>query len=80
MAQANRIQIRRGTQAEWEQHDPIAFIGELMLNTSNKSIKIGDGFSTWTQLDYIDSKGMQSLRDEYGDQTHFILQLELAKI
>ena len=79
MAQANRIKIRRGTQAEWEQADPVLFIGELGLDITNKRIKAGDGFSSWTELSYIEENGLQLIRDEYGDETHFILQLELNK-
>jgi hypothetical protein len=79
MAQANRIQIRKGTQSEWELHDPVGFIGELMLDVTNKRIKAGDGFSEWTKLPYIDEAGLDDLRSEYGDETDFILQLELHK-
>jgi hypothetical protein len=79
MAQANRIQIRRGTQTEWETHNPVLFIGELGLDVSSKRIKAGDGFSTWTELPYIEEAGLDEIRSEYGDDTDFILQLELHK-
>ena len=79
MAQANRIQIRRGTQTEGETHNPVLFIGELGLDVSNKRIKAGDGFSTWTELPYIEKTGLDEIRSEYGDDTDFILQLELHK-
>lgn len=79
MAQANRIQIRRGTQTEWETHDPVLFIGELGLDITNKRIKAGDGFSEWTKLPYIEETGLERIRSEYGDETDFILQLELNK-
>lgn len=79
MAQANRIQIRRGTQAEWESHNPVLFIGELGLDVSNKRVKAGDGFSAWSDLPYIEKTGLDEIRSEYGDETDFILQLELHK-
>ena len=79
MAQANRIQLRRGTQEEWEQHNPVLFIGELGIDVTNKRIKTGDGFSTWTQLPYIEEHGLSSLRDEYGNEIDFIIQLQLNK-
>ena len=79
MAQQNRIQLRRGTQTEWEQHDPVLFIGELGIDITNKRIKTGDGFSTWTQLPYIEETGLSSIRAEYGNEIDFIIQLELHK-
>lgn len=79
MAQANRIQIRRGTQAEWESHNPVLYISELGLDVTNKRIKAGDGFSTWTELPYIEKAGLDEIRSEYGNDTDFILQLELHK-
>lgn len=79
MAQANRIQIRKGTQNEWVSHDPVLFIGELGLDVTNKRVKAGDGFSEWSKLPYIDEAGLDDIRSEYGDETDFIIQLELHK-
>lgn len=79
MAQSNRIQLRRGTQQEWEDINPVLFIGELGIDISNKRVKAGDGFSNWTQLPYIDQSGLNDLRLEYGNEMDFIIALELAK-
>ena len=58
---------------------PVLFIGELGLDITNKRIKAGDGFSEWTKLPYIEETGLERIRSEYGDETDFILQLELNK-
>lgn len=79
MAQANRIQIRKGTIQEWNQFDPTPFLGELCLDISSKRIKCGDGFSSWSQLEYIEESGLDQLRAEYGTEIDFILQLEYNK-
>ena len=79
MAQANRIQLRRGTKSEWESLNPVLFIGEIGIDISGKRIKAGDGFSNWNQLPYIDESGLDDLRSEYGNETDFIIGLELEK-
>lgn len=47
-----RMQQRRGTAAEWAAANPVLASGELGFETDTKIIKIGDGVSTWTQLNY----------------------------
>jgi hypothetical protein len=46
------IQLRRDTSANWESADPILASGEAGFDTTENKIKIGDGTSTWTELDY----------------------------
>jgi hypothetical protein len=38
-----RIQIKRGTSAEWSSTNPILAIGELGYDTDLRLFKIGDG-------------------------------------
>jgi len=78
MAQTTRIQLRKGTAQEWQETNPVLFIGEIGIDTSNYRAKSGDGFSTWNELPYIDDHGLQLLRDQYGDEFDFIYQLELS--
>jgi len=46
------IQLRRDTSANWESADPILASGEAGFDTTENKIKIGDGTSSWTELDY----------------------------
>jgi hypothetical protein len=62
-----RMQQRRGTEFQWEDANPILASGEVGLNTDNGFIKIGDGFSRWTELEYlIGPTGPQGDRGEQG--------------
>lgn len=45
-----RIQQRRATNTVWNNTDPILLNGEIGYNTTNKTIKIGDGVKRYTQL------------------------------
>ena len=48
----SKIQIRRGTAAEWTAANPILIIGELGFETDTRLIKAGDGSTAWTGLAY----------------------------
>ena len=50
---AVRIQMRRGTSSEWNDADPILNEGEIGYNSTLSQIKIGDGVSLWSELDYM---------------------------
>ena len=50
---ATRIQIRRGTAAEWASANPILAQGELGAELDTDSIKVGDGTSDWNSLGYV---------------------------
>ena len=50
---ATRIQLRRGTASSWTSADPILASGEVGIETDTNKIKIGDGSSNWTELDYF---------------------------
>jgi hypothetical protein len=49
---ANRIQIRRDSQSNWERINPVLADGELGLNYNNNQIKIGNGTDVWNTLAY----------------------------
>ena len=49
-----RIQIRRDTAADWTTADPILTDGEMGYETDTGKMKIGDGSTVWTSLDYAD--------------------------
>ena len=56
-----RIQIRRGTSAEWVTVNPILAAGEFGMETDTRRIKIGTGGAVWTQLLYIDTGPPQTV-------------------
>jgi hypothetical protein len=49
---ANRIQLRRDSQSNWESINPILADGEPGLNYDNNKIKVGNGSDNWTSLSY----------------------------
>ena len=49
---AVKIQLRRGTAAEWTSANPLLSEGELGLETDTGKFKIGDGVDNWSALPY----------------------------
>jgi len=73
------VRIRRDTAANWTSNDPTPLEGEWCLETDTKSIKIGDGATAWTSLDYniipetictawvnFNGTGTVAIRDSYN--------------
>jgi hypothetical protein len=54
---AQRIQVRRGTAAQWTTADPTLASGEIGYETDTAEFKIGDGSSEWSALPYFDGGG-----------------------
>ena len=52
---ATLIQIRRDTQANWTTNNPVLALGELAYSTDQQKLKVGDGSSSWSTLDYINA-------------------------
>lgn len=52
---AIKIQIRRDVEANWISVDPVLAEGELGLSTDISKLKVGDGVSLWSELDYINT-------------------------
>ena len=54
-----RLRIARKTEAEWTSSNPVGLDGEWMVTSdaSTAKIKIGDGTSTWSELEYVDFGG-----------------------
>ena len=53
MAVQTQIQVRRGTAATWTSTNPTLAAGEIGFETDTGKMKIGDGASVWTGLNYI---------------------------
>lgn len=51
------IQLRRATEREWFDYNPILRLGEPALSTDVYKLKIGDGERTWRQLPYLTGSG-----------------------
>lgn len=47
-----RLQVRRGTASTWTNTNPTLYAGEIGFETDTGRIKIGDGTTAWTSLDY----------------------------
>ena len=48
-----KILFRRDTAANWTSVDPVLSAGEIGLESDTEKIKLGDGSSSWTELDYF---------------------------
>ena len=47
------IQLRRATEQEWIDYNPILRVGEPALSTDKNSLKIGNGRDHWLDLPYL---------------------------
>ena len=63
------IQLRRATESEWTEVDPILRIGEPALSTDVYKLKIGNGQSHWSELEYLNKDGVTSINGQTGDIT-----------
>lgn len=49
---AFKIQLRRGTAAQWTAANPILADGEVGIVTDEDTLKVGDGTTAWNSLAY----------------------------
>jgi hypothetical protein len=80
-----RILLRRDYAINWESSNVTLRQGEcgIVLNAQDGSggggrMKVGDGFTSWNDLPYIDDAGLDILRQEYGDEISFELGFALT--
>jgi hypothetical protein len=66
---ATRIQVRRGTTAEWTQANPVLSSGELGYDTDLKIFKIGDGVAAWNSLAIADKDQQTAAQVPYTNTT-----------
>jgi hypothetical protein len=59
-----RIQIRRGTAAEWTSANPTLAAGEIGLETDTRKIKFGDGSAAWSSLSYLNPGDIDELSQD----------------
>lgn len=48
-----RIQLRRGTAAEWANVNPVLASGEPGVEVDTSKLKVGDGSTAWADLPYV---------------------------
>jgi YD repeat-containing protein len=59
-----KIQVRRGTAAQWTTANPVLAVGERGYETDTKREKIGDGVTSWISLPYLIDDA--SAKNTYG--------------
>jgi hypothetical protein len=53
MSDYTRIKIRRSISSQWSGVNPVLDLGEAGYETDSRRLKIGDGSTAWSGLDYI---------------------------
>jgi len=64
------------TAEDWELENPSLQQGTMGYDLTNKRLKIGDGFNSWNDLQFIEEPGLDEIRLEYGNYESFKTQLE----
>jgi microcystin-dependent protein len=54
---ARKLQLRRGTAAQWTTANPILAVGEPGFEVDTLRMKLGDGSTAWTSLAYVGGAG-----------------------
>ena len=57
MSDVTRIRLRRGTQQQWEDANPVLSFGEIGVEVASDGsvrFKLGDNFSLWSDLEYFE--------------------------
>ena len=49
---AVQIQLRRSTQSEWSAENPVLKVGEIVVESDTRQVKIGDGVTNYNSLNY----------------------------
>ena len=52
------IQLRRAAESEWIERDPILRLGEPAYSSDVNKLKMGNGISHWSELEYIQSEAL----------------------
>lgn len=61
------ILLRRGTTEEWEELNPILENGELVYDETKQALKVGDGITRFTNLEYIGYFFDENSNYDFGD-------------
>lgn len=63
------------TAQEWQESNPALQQGSFGYDSTNRRVKVGDGFTSWNDLEFIEDHGLDLIREEYGDETSFYTAL-----
>lgn len=61
------IQLRRATEPEWIERNPILRKGEPAYSTDVNKLKIGDGTKDWITLPYVSSVTKEAILDTLSE-------------
>lgn len=86
---ANRIQLRRGTAAEWASANPVLAQGEPGVETDTGKQKFGNGVDVWSALPYAsagpqgpagvaDDASVAAIIEDTGSETAGVLSATIA--
>jgi hypothetical protein len=64
-----KLQLRRDTSANWSASNPILAEGEIGIDTTLRSSKIGDGSTAWNSLPYGLTQSAPGLRYQFSTTT-----------
>ena len=68
---AHRLQYRRDTKANWLKYNPVLMEGEVGYETDTHHQKVGDGVSTYSELEY--EVGVGNITQETGDSESLVM-------
>ena len=54
LLEPSRLKVRAGTTEEWVEHNPILEDGEIGWEIARDKLKVGDGITTWGELNYAE--------------------------
>lgn len=69
----HRYRLRRATSSQWASDDPVLAAGEPGLDTTTRTMKVGDGSSTWSELEGWSVDGGGSVGSVNGAQGTVVL-------
>ena len=66
------IQLRRATEPEWIEVNPVLRVGEPALSTDVYKLKVGNGHDHWADIDYLglDTSELTELLADYATKEY----------
>lgn len=58
-----KLQLRRGTAAQWSAANPLLAEGELAVELDTGKFKVGNGINRWNQIEYTTNFGDQDVQN-----------------
>ena len=67
-----RFQLRRATEEEWVNANPVLLAGEPAYSSDKGKLKIGNGTLSWAALTYINIAGISGATGDVGTPTNLV--------